>query len=350
MVRWFEIGSSGVFCFALAACSENGTHAVADPNLAGGQTSAVGSTGGQTSLTGSTGGVSAGTGGGATATGGAGGDGSTVRGSSVSFDGSHIQASIIARQIQPGAEQHVCVVVELPNPDDTWINQIHATLSGGSHHMIVDRQAAGTPLELDPQPCAPTMASDATRLMIAQQADTVIDLPSGAAFAIAAHQPLFLQLHYANVGTQVRDIVGTVDLTVAPPSDTAPIEADSIFTGSLAIDLPPESMGSSTSFFIPDPAAGTRHVFALTSHTHHLGVRSTIERVPSADAPPVTPIHVSTSWDDPPLTQFMPPLDFTGADGLRLTCNYNNTTDRTVTFGTATTDEMCFMWVYFYDE
>jgi hypothetical protein len=63
-----------------------------------------------------------------------------------------------------------------------------------------------------------------------------------------------------------------------------------------------------------------------------------------------TPLHESLNWEEPPLDSFSPPLAFDGSDGLRLICNYENTTDRVVTFGTATTDEMCFMWAYYYDQ
>ena len=97
------------------------------------------------------------------------------------------------------------------------------------------------------------------------------------------------------------------------------------------------------------PASGTRHVFALTSHTHKLGVLSTIERVAAATSPATTPIHESQDWSEPPLTQFTPPLTFTGSDGLRLKCNYDNTTNQHVGFGTGVDQEMCFMWVYYYD-
>ncbi|HEY2733941.1 MAG TPA: hypothetical protein VGI70_08150, partial [Polyangiales bacterium] len=130
------------------------------------------------------------------------------------------------------------------------------------------------------------------------------------------------------------------------------IEAQSLFTGSYNIDLAPHSPGSARSFI--DPAAGAggkiRHVFALTSHTHSLGVRATIERVASTDAPTSTPIHESLDWSEPPLTLFTPALDFDGSDGLRLICDYQNDTDHTVTFGTDFSDEMCFMWMYYFDE
>jgi len=335
MNRSNALMSLGAFCLLFAACSDDGASGSHRHPAARGATSAEEGSGA----------VAASTDGGDRNNGDAG-----PHGSSVASDGTHLSASIIARQVQPGDEQHVCVIVELPNTDATWVDEIHATLGSGSHHMLVDRQAPGTPTQLDPSPCPPTLASDQTRLILAQQADTVVALPSGVAFLLAPHQPLYMQLHYANVGTQVRDIVGTVELTRAPPTATAPVQANSILTGSFSIDLPPDTTTSVDSFYTVEPATATRHVFALTSHMHHLGIRATIERVPSADAPPASPIHVSTSWDDPPLTQFSPPLDFTGNDGLRLTCTYDNTTAQTVNFGTATTDEMCFMWVYYFDQ
>jgi hypothetical protein len=272
------------------------------------------------------------------------------RGSTVSFDGTRIEAQIIARDVAPGAEQHVCVTVELPNQDVAWVNQVRATLTGGSHHLIVDRRPKDTPLGLEPQVCLPTTGADATRLMVAQQAETSFMVPSGAALALEPHQMLFMQLHYFNTGGAVRDITGTLDLVLADPNAPTPTEAKSMFTGSMDINLQPNSPGQARAFVMPMLAAGsTRNVFALTSHTHHLGVKSTIERVPSAEAPSTTPIHVSTSWDEPPLTIMDPPMTFDGSDGLRLICNYENTTSRVVTFGTRVDDEMCFMWVYYFD-
>ncbi len=329
----------------LVGCSDTDHPTHLDPSTDAG-TGATG-TGGASAGGANTGGVPSNTGGSTSGTGGTTGS----SGSEVSFDGTHIRASIIARQVTPGDEQHVCVVVHLPNTDAVWIDQVHATLTGGSHHLIVDRQSVGTPEQRTPAPCAPTMASDTTRLIIAQQAETTLSLPAGTAFSMEPHQPLFLQLHYFNAGDEVRDIDGTVELTLATTGGAPPVEAKSLFTGSFAISLQPQSPGQSEAFFVPMPeSAGTRHVFALTSHTHSLGVRATIERVGSETAPPSTPIHTSTNWDEPPLTTFTPPLDFQGTDGLRLICDYQNDTNRTVHFGTAFEDEMCFMWVYYYDQ
>jgi hypothetical protein len=323
--------------------------------LGSGGASGAGSGGVSGSGSGGTGGTAgtgaggiAGTGAGGTSAGGSGGTSHTT-GSDVSFDGTRIRARITALQVPPGGENHVCVVLELPNPNQVWIGTINATLSGGSHHLIVDRRPAGTAALVDPAVCAPTMGGQDSRLIIAQQTQTTVALPSGVAFSMEGRQPLFLQLHYFNSGGNVRDITGEVEFVLANTSQGAPIEAKSIFTGTLSIDLAPQSVGASEGFFNVRPQSGTRHVFALTSHTHKLGVRATIERVASAASAPTTPIHESTDWSEPPLSQFTPPLTFNGSDGLRLKCNYNNTTTERVGFGTGVDQEMCFMWVYYYD-
>jgi hypothetical protein len=270
-------------------------------------------------------------------------------------DSNQLTAAITISQVPVAGEQHMCVIVELPNPQPVWVNEIHATLSTGSHHLIVDRRSSATNIQTDAAACTPTMAGDDTRLLIAQQLDTRLTLPSGVAYKLDAHQRIFLQLHYINLSTKAEDIQGSVELRVASQAAGTPIEAQSLFAGAHSINLPPHSPGAVSSFQVPGRSADTgttRHVFALTSHTHSLGVRATIERVASPDAPATQPIHESLNWSEPPLTMFDPPLDFTdsGNDGLRLICDYMNNTDRTVMFGTAFEDEMCFMWMYFYDE
>jgi hypothetical protein len=55
--------------------------------------------------------------------------------SSATFDGVRIEAKIVVQNVTPGAEQHVCVIVELPTASDVWVKEVDATLSGGSHHV-----------------------------------------------------------------------------------------------------------------------------------------------------------------------------------------------------------------------
>ena len=258
-----------------------------------------------------------------------------------------LAAFIEITDVPSGAEAHRCVLVELPNTEPVWVSALHASLGNGSHHMIVDRPGAQSELINDAEECSPTMGGDTSRLLIAQQHETRLDLPDGVGFRLEAKQRIFLQLHYVNTTTKPFTIKGTIELELFA-KDARPIEAKSVFTGSTSITLPPRQSGESKHFQVL-PADPAWNVFAMTSHTHQLGVHATIERVASASAPAVTPLHESRDWAEPPLTVFQQPLVFDGTDGLRLTCRYMNTTDRDVHFGTGVNDEMCFMWVYYFE-
>jgi|GEM_PF-1293667 len=270
----------------------------------------------------------------------------TGKGGVTQSDGK-LAAFIELNDVPSGAEAHRCVLVELPNTEPVWVSALHASLGNGSHHMIVDRPGAEVELIPNAELCSPTMGGDASRLLIAQQHETRLDLPDGVGFLLEPKQRIFLQLHYVNTTTKAFAIKGTIELELFP-KDVRPIEAKSVFTGSTSITLPPRQPGESKHFQVL-PADPSWNVFAMTSHTHQLGVHATIERVASATAPTITPLHESRDWAEPPLTVFQDPLVFDGTDGLRLTCRYMNTTDRDVRFGTGVNDEMCFMWVYYFE-
>ena len=68
----------------------------------------------------------------------------------------------------------------------------------------------------------------------------------------------------------------------------------------------------------------------------------------SSASDPGTQVYTSTSWSDPPLTTFDPPLNVPAGGGFTFDCEWDNTTTSTVNFGESATDEMCFFWVYDY--
>ena len=269
------------------------------------------------------------------------------KGGSTRDDDGKLTAFIEITGVPSGAEAHRCVLVELPNTEAVWVSALHASLGNGSHHMIVDRGTSQAELIPEAELCSPTMGGDTSRLLIAQQPETRLDLPQGVGYRIEPKQRIFLQLHYINTTDKPFAIKGAIELHLFP-DDVQPIEAKSVFTGSTSIRLPPRQAGESKHFQVL-PADPAWNVFALTSHTHQLGVHATIERVPNANAPVATPLHESRDWAEPPLTVFPQPLMFDGTDGLRLTCRYMNTTDRDVHFGTGVNDEMCFMWLYYFE-
>jgi hypothetical protein len=260
-----------------------------------------------------------------------------------------LQIKITARATPSNGEDHVCVVLPLQNTERAWIRSVHASLTAGSHHLIVDRMPVGTATQSEPTHCEPTMGRDSTRLIVAQQRETVVHMPTGTGLLIEPHQPVFMQLHYINLGSTPADIEGVLEITLADSAVAPPLEVHSLFTGSKSLSIP-RGQSVMAEFFMK-PAGSTAkpwHVFAITSHTHALAVKSTIERVESASAAATPPIHESLDWREPALTALVPELVFDGSDGVRLRCHYVNTTDRDVSYGTRFEDEMCFLWLYYY--
>ena len=142
-----------------------------------------------------------------------------------------------------------------------------------------------------------------------------------------------------------------LDVTASATFDFLPLgtperdEVHLLFTGDLALVLPPHERTTVTSYHVPDDGA---RIIALTSHTHALGTLATIEDADMFDRVPARLLHESRSWAEPPLDTFAPPLVLAPEHGLRLTCVFENTRDDTVTFGLDFDEEMCFLWAYWY--
>ena len=288
----------------------------------------------------------------AAGTGGAGGDplgGMGGAGGIAPPMGPVLTARMALDQVAPGDQLTVCTTVFLDNPTEVKVKNVRGHISGGSHHFMVDRAPSDVPLP-GLVPCIGLAGTDVTRVLIAEKPETVFAMPHGVGFTLGPNQALTTELHYFNPTDAPLDISAVVEFELAEGEEAANMkEASMVFTGNPAIALLPNSPGV-VDFYMP--LAGTpeepAHVFALTSHTHALAVRSTIEVVDDPLATSGRLVHESLSWAEPPMSEFNPPLEFTGTQGLLLRCEYENTRDVPVTFGTAVENEMCFMWLYYY--
>lgn len=242
--------------------------------------------------------------------------------------------------VERDREATICVNIPADISEDMLLVGIRTHLSEGSHHMIVSRADEVTPGGT-PFLCAPFRHGIGDTLFIAQQAEAGFDFPEGSGLYMNAGQPIGLELHFVNyVSDSPIDITGTVELDFAPlPETFRPVHI--AFLGNLSLDIPPRETTVETYDYTPAEGA---EILAVTSHTHQLGVLSTIDLVTPDGS---TPIHESRSWADPPLDVFDPPLVIGVSDHLHLECTYDNTTDHTVGFGEDFEDEMCFLWAYY---
>lgn len=242
--------------------------------------------------------------------------------------------------VATGIERTQCMSFDLGNESAAMVRAIRTHLTFGSHHMIVYRlDEAPDPT---PRDCGAFSHGVAASLFIAQQPEASLVYPDGAGLPIDAHQTIGIEMHYINYmpGGPV-DISGTVDLDlIAPDPEFGVVEL--MFSGDLEIDIPARGTATETTIHFVPPTAEN---FGLTSHTHQWGVRATIHRGRST-AMPGELLHTSTTWSEPPLDIYDPPITFASGEGLVLTCDFENTSDRRVRFGTDFADEMCFLWAY----
>jgi hypothetical protein len=88
------------------------------------------------------------------------------------------------------------------------------------------------------------------------------------------------------------------------------------------------------------------NIIGLTSHTHRLGKNFVIKIVGGARNGEV--VYTATNWLNPPLINFPNPIVLRRGEGLKSVVTYYNDTNETVTFGFRSSDEMNFIFGYFY--
>jgi hypothetical protein len=250
--------------------------------------------------------------------------------------------SATIHSIAPAQERTVCQVLSLGNEEPVVVRSIRASLSPGSHHMIVYRTAA--PTTSSPSPCLNIPGGPDT-LLIAQRANTVVEYPEAAGLHLPEGQHIRLEIHYFNYFAENIDVTGLVEFEVVPADGTRePVHV--LFTGETTLTIPDRTDGYVEESF--HPISASSRVFALTSHTHSRGVYASLHRATDIGDPDAVLLHESHDWAEPPLDFFDPPLTFGSGAGLWLRCVYDNEDAWEVNFGTGFNDEMCFLWAYWY--
>ncbi len=246
-----------------------------------------------------------------------------------------------------GEEKTVCIVLPLGNAEDLVVNGMDVTLAQGSHHLIVyQTTAAATAV---PYPCAPftgiAIGTD-TPMVFANKEKSSWTFPSGIAQEVLAGAMVKIEAHYIN--TSASPIMGRGDVTFratrkasAPPYQAA----DFTFWGTMNISAAPHSTATTGKQFQVG-IAGT-HLIAITTHQHRLGTGVRVwESTAQGQLGPQ--IANDLNWSDPAWSPLAPAYDFNGTNGLSYECDWNNTTDQSVSFGESAKDEMCFIGGYYY--
>lgn len=219
------------------------------------------------------------------------------------------------------------------------------------HHWILYRTHQPQP-EGGSGPCQ--MPSDATFMAGWAPGGGNFVMPEDVGLEVPGPDDyLILQVHYHNTAghQDARDRSGVALCTTETPR---PKTAGFFTLGTVRIDVPPLTTGLEVSGVCGSVwtrfLSGSLQVMASFPHMHQLGrrLRTEIWRGGDQDRAEVLVDVEHFDFENQRYYAHDPPVEFRPGDAVRTTCTFDNPTERRVTFGEKTEDEMCFNFVMLY--
>lgn len=257
-------------------------------------------------------------------------------------------------------ERELFVYRRLNNAQPLYVTRVQSRMRAGSHHLLLytfDEARTTFPCNTRPVPDAvrdlrnadgtqnvATLLPMACHVFFAGAMTPEFDyrFPPGVALRLPANAALDVNVHYANRSP--------VPLTGEAMANLYTTDAANVTTVARTLNLantsfslqPRQRTTIRTQFNITTATT----VLALTSHMHSLGEQFEI-RVRRANGSE-SPVYVNTDWEHPAFITFASPLVLAPGDALVSVVTYNNPTDRLVTFGLLSSDEMNIIFGYAY--
>lgn len=238
--------------------------------------------------------------------------------------------SPIVTGIAPGADITLCSYLDRRFDVETDVTHHRVFQSpAGAHHVIVyaarQEQAPGT------HECTEEDMLNA-RLVASGGAEGVsLDPPEGLTFRIPAGSQIMIQTHWINAGTKAIDGQAVAYLTAGPAVKTRQV-LDLFNVFKLNFQIPPGRRDTVTTTC---PIKRDLKLFSMTGHQHEWGTRVEIELL---DGPSAQMLWAN-DWQpwfasNPPVNYYTAdkPLVLKAGQQLKLTCTWNNTTDKDLMF------------------
>lgn len=248
----------------------------------------------------------------------------------------HVGGEVVFRTdqftLEPGQERFLCYAQTLK--EDVVVDGYTKPAQAFVHHMVFAKTSGTEPEGLSD--CDVLFRFTWEPLFLAGAGASQIDFPNGVAQVMPAGTRLLSQLHLLNASTKPVTDSAEIHLHPSPIQNPRPMAAYAL--GNFDVSLPPNQASVVESVCtIPE----TTNFVAAFPHMHRLGTSLTFEVGPSADRLTKVFERDPYNFDDQHLDLLN--LTLNAGDVTRVTCHYENTTDRTVSFGESTSNEMCFL-------
>jgi hypothetical protein len=240
-----------------------------------------------------------------------------------------------------GTEHYFCFAHTLTEAEAVAITRFDVFASQSVHHSVMFKTLAPEPEGFSD---CPVLAKETWLPMFAGGRNTQgLDLPTGAGFYLKANDQILLQLHLLNATLEDSTEHTFINLTYA--DDANSITPAGIFAlGTMNIDIP---AGARDYTITADCNVDkTLNVFAAFPHMHQIGTKITLEHS-TTTAAAATMMYARDPWvfGDQPMDSL--PVTINKGDYLRASCSYDNNTGVDVKFGEHTSNEMCYLVLFY---
>jgi hypothetical protein len=234
--------------------------------------------------------------------------------------------------LEPGKERFVCYTKTLE--DDLVVSGYSQEAKPFVHHVVFAKTTGDEPEGTSE--CDVLFRFAWEPMYLAGAGASNIDFPDGVGQVLPAGTRLLAQLHLLN--TSDEPVTDFAELHMRPSIETNVRPIATYALGNFEVNLPPRQRSALESVCtVRDPV----NLIAAFPHMHMLGTSLTFEVGPSPDRLTKVFERNPYSFDDQRLE--LVNLALNPGDVTRVTCNYDNTTDQTITFGESTLNEMCFL-------
>lgn len=270
--------------------------------------------------------------------------------------GTGYQMKLDKFEVASNFERELFVRKPLGNTETAYVNRIQIRMRPGSHHFIL--YGFRNPNNLAPLNQIRDLRYPDGSLNVVtfqqmgnhifnfggSEANMDYTFPEGTAVEIAPGATFDMNSHYYNKGAN--PIQGEVYInlfTTNKANVKNTLKVLDLANNNLTI--PPKKKTVISKTFTFDKNI---RVVTLLSHTHKFGEK--FEIVIKGGSRDGEVVYTSTNWEHPEKINYTPYISLKKGEGLTSRITYNNTSDKTVTFGLTTEDEMGIIFGYYYEE
>ncbi len=242
--------------------------------------------------------------------------------------------------LDAGQERTRCYHLNMNNAEVLEVVRFQTNQRPGQHHFNIFMSDLEREDGFGPCPDEFELFVGARPIVDGSSGAVDYRFPDGMAFPLPANTLIIMQLHWINVTDAPAEQQFALNLYTA--DEPARTHVDLYGFTTLEITLPPNER---TTIQKDCTIRDTIGLLSMSSHFHQRGVLATTQVIRDGRSEQV---YSNDRWDDPEVEFFDDPIPVTNGDVVRFECTYDNADDFTVEYGPSASDEMCFVFGYYF--